>query len=63
MVGDDGNTYLTGLNAKDTLQVRWDDQVQCEITLLIPCQKMIIYRQAGYYRATNREQKPHRQRP
>ncbi|NHX33147.1 fimbria/pilus outer membrane usher protein, partial [Escherichia coli] len=33
MVGDDGNTYLTGLNAKDTLQVRWDDQVQCEITL------------------------------
>ncbi|MGJ7974712.1 outer membrane usher protein [Providencia hangzhouensis] len=53
MVGDDGNTYLTGLNAKDTLQVRWDDQVQCEITLpntlpedeylqaswLLPCHK------------------------
>lgn len=33
MVGDDGNTYLTGLNANDVLQVRWDDKVQCKITL------------------------------
>ncbi|WP_272537701.1 MULTISPECIES: outer membrane usher protein [unclassified Providencia] len=33
MVGDDGSTYLTGLNANDILQLRWDDSVQCEITL------------------------------
>ncbi len=33
MVGDDGSTYLTGLNTNDILQVRWDDNVQCEITL------------------------------
>lgn len=33
MVGDEGSTYLTGLNANDILQVRWDDNVQCEITL------------------------------
>ncbi|MEQ4638357.1 fimbria/pilus outer membrane usher protein [Providencia vermicola] len=52
MVGDDGVTYLTGLNPKDVLKVRWDEQVQCEITLpdqlpegemllsrwLLPCQ-------------------------
>ncbi len=33
MVGDDGSTYLTGLNANDILQLRWGDSVQCEITL------------------------------
>ncbi|HEM8866610.1 TPA: outer membrane usher protein [Providencia stuartii] len=33
MVGDDGSTYLTGLNANDILQLRWDESVQCEITL------------------------------
>ncbi|QXX85179.1 outer membrane usher protein (plasmid) [Providencia sp. R33] len=33
MVGDDGSTYLTGLNPNDKLQVRWDDKAQCEITL------------------------------
>lgn len=33
MVGDDGNTYLTGLSINDVLQVRWDEKVQCEVTL------------------------------
>lgn len=33
MVGDEGSTYLMGLNADDVLQVRWDDQVQCEVRL------------------------------
>ncbi|MEX6315096.1 FimD/PapC C-terminal domain-containing protein [Providencia manganoxydans] len=33
MVGDDGSTYLTGLNPNDKLQVHWDDKAQCEITL------------------------------
>lgn len=54
MVGDEGSTYLTGLNPKDVLQVRWDEQVQCEVTLpdtlptghallsswLLPCQSV-----------------------
>ncbi|EJD6584524.1 outer membrane usher protein [Providencia rettgeri] len=33
IVGDEGSTYLTGLNAKDLLQINWDDKVQCEIIL------------------------------
>ncbi|EKT60436.1 fimbrial biogenesis outer membrane usher protein [Providencia rettgeri Dmel1] len=33
MVGDDGSAYLTGLKPQEVLQVRWDDKVQCEITL------------------------------
>lgn len=33
IVGDDGSAYLTGLNAKETLQIRWNDKVQCELTL------------------------------
>lgn len=33
MVGDEGSAYLTGLKPQEVLQVRWDDKVQCEITL------------------------------
>lgn len=33
IVGDEGSTYLTGLNANDVLQVRWNESVKCEITL------------------------------
>lgn len=60
MVGDDGNAYLTGLNPNDVLQVRWDDRVQCEVTLpamlpegdallsnwLLPCHSLGVVAQA-----------------
>lgn len=33
IVGDEGSTYLTGLNSNEVLQVHWDEQVQCEVVL------------------------------
>jgi outer membrane usher protein FimD/PapC len=33
IVGDDGNTYLSGLKPGERLNVRWDEQVQCQVSL------------------------------
>lgn len=44
MVGDDGSTYLTGLNPNDVLLVRWDEKIQCEVTLpsILPTSETLL---------------------
>lgn len=46
LVGDDGNTWLTGMNPGESMDVRWDGKKQCTINLpaklnaralLLPC--------------------------
>lgn len=41
IVGDDGLTYLIGLKPEDVLQVQWDQQTQCEVTVpaVLPTQE------------------------
>lgn len=33
LVGDDGSTYLTGINPKEIMEVHWANRVQCTLTL------------------------------
>lgn len=33
IVGDNGNVYLSGINAGDTLDVIWNDRKQCQVTI------------------------------
>jgi len=50
MVTEEGQVYLTGVVANETLTVRWEGEAQCRITLprtlngletlLLPCQPL-----------------------
>lgn len=54
IVNDDGSTYLSGINAGETMSVNWNGQAQCRITLpetlsaqvltnlLLPCHPIAV---------------------